>query len=98
MKDHVYQETKKEKKVDPIGRLALNKDFKEGDTGARWKNICIYTLKREVAGLLRMEGEMKETDNRKAQRGNSDWSMGWVQTTAYSTLWRVLLPFFSESL
>lgn len=35
MKDHVYQETKKEKKVDPIGRLALNKDFKEGDTGAR---------------------------------------------------------------
>lgn len=36
MKDHVYQETKKEKKkVDPIRRLALNKDFKEGDTGAR---------------------------------------------------------------
>lgn len=34
MKDHVYQETKKERKVDPIGRLALNKDFKEGDTGA----------------------------------------------------------------
>lgn len=36
MKDHVYQETKKGKKiVEPIGRLALNKDFKEGDTGAR---------------------------------------------------------------
>lgn len=69
----------KGKKVDPIGRLALNKDFEKGDTGTRRKNICICTLKSQS----RVDGVGNERD-RSIEKRKED--MGWVQTMAYSTL------------